>query len=196
MVGNLLDAVHHRITHDDMRRLHIDSGPKGSLTLGKLAGFHTLKELQVFFYRTIAERAVLSGFIEGPPVLPDLFRIEITNVGITLTNQLDRPLMKLTEVITGVMKAIPFESEPTNVILNGIDKLLFFLGRVGVIESQVATAAMVTDETEVEADRLGVTNVQKPVRLRRKSKLKACRIPPCFKIRLNQFFDKVESLLF
>ena len=177
MVGNLLDAVHHRITHDDMRRLHIDSGPKGSLPLGKLAGFHALEELQVFFYRTIAERAVLSGFIEGPPVLPDLFRIEITNVGITLTNQLDRPLMKLTEVITGVMKAIPFESEPTNVILNGIDKLLLFLSRVGVIKSQVATATMVTDETEVEADRLGVTNMQKSVRFRRKSKLKACRIP-------------------
>ena len=44
----------------------------------------------------------------------------------------------------------------------------FFLGGVGVVEAQVAEAAEFLGEAEVEADGLGVADVQVAVGLRRK----------------------------
>jgi hypothetical protein len=50
-----------------------------------------------------------------------------------------------------------------------IDVFLLFLLRIGVVEAQVAAAAVLLGEAEVEQDRLGVAEVQVAVRLRRKA---------------------------
>ena len=43
------------------------------------------------------------------------------------------------------------------------------LGRVGVVEAQVADAAEVAGQAEIEADALGVADVKVPVRLGREA---------------------------
>jgi hypothetical protein len=48
---------------------------------------------------------------------------------------------------------------------DGIDVLLLFLLRVGVVEAQVAGAAVVRGQAEIQADRLGVAEMQVAVRL-------------------------------
>ena len=78
--------------------------------------------------------------------------------------------MQLIEVIGGVAHiAAPLEAQPFNVSLDRIDIFLLFLGRVGVIKTQVADTAKLPGQTEVQTDRLGVTNVQVTVGLRRKA---------------------------
>ena len=62
----------------------------------------------------------------------------------------------------------PVEAEPPDIALDGVDELLLFLDRVGVVEPQVTASAVLFRHPEVQADRLGVAQVQVAVRLRRK----------------------------
>ena len=54
--------------------------------------------------------------------------------------------------------------------LDGIDVLVLLLGRVGVVVAQVALAAVLCGDAEVQADRLGVADVQVAVGLRRETR--------------------------
>jgi hypothetical protein len=54
----------------------------------------------------------------------------------------------------------PIEAEPAHVALDGVDVLLLLLGWVGVVEAQIAAAAELLRHAEVEADRLGVADVE------------------------------------
>ena len=63
----------------------------------------------------------------------------------------------------------PIEAEPAHVALDGVDIFLLFLGRVGVVEAQMTAAGKFLGDAEVEADRLGVADMQIAVRLRREA---------------------------
>ena len=57
-----------------------------------------------------------------------------------------------------------------------IDVFLFFLFRVGVVETQVTAATVITRQPEVQADRLGVTEVQVAVGFGREAGANFCRV--------------------
>ena len=81
------------------------------------------------------------------------------------------PLVELLEIIGCVVEVrSPIEAEPAHVLLNRIDIFLLLLSRIGIIEAKMTTAAELLRDTEIEADRLGVTNVQVSIRLRRKAR--------------------------
>ena len=63
------DAVHHRITHVQVRRSHVDLRPQNSCTVRELARPHPFKQIQVFFHRPVAIRTVLAGLGQRAPVL-------------------------------------------------------------------------------------------------------------------------------
>ncbi len=63
----------------------------------------------------------------------------------------------------------PVEAEPAHVLLDRLDVLELLLDRVGVVEAQVAAAAELGGDPEVEADRLGVADVEIAVGLGRKA---------------------------
>jgi hypothetical protein len=71
---------------------------------------------------------------------------------------------------------MPVEAEPVDGVDDRVDVLLLFLLRVGVVEAQVADAAVLLGEAEVEADALRVADVQVAVRLGRKAGADARRI--------------------
>jgi hypothetical protein len=52
--------------------------------------------------------------------------------------------------------------------LDGVDVLLLLLGRIGVVEAQMALAGEFLGDAEIERDRLGMADMQIAVRLRRK----------------------------
>ena len=54
----------------------------------------------------------------------------------------------------------PLEAEPAHVALDRVDVLDVFLGRVRVVEAEVAASAVLLRDAEVEADRLGVADVR------------------------------------
>jgi hypothetical protein len=75
---------------------------------------------------------------------------------------------------------VPFctQSKPSQLhgFLDGVDVLLLFLLGVGVVEAQVAGAAVGLRQAEVQADALGVADVQVAVGLGREARADARRV--------------------
>ena len=112
------------------------------------------------------------GSVSVPAVLADLVGRQAVDVGLAVADQLLGVLVHLLEVVGGVEHPIvPVEPEPADVLLDRLDVLDVFLRRIGVVEAQVASAAELLGDAEVQADRLGVADVQVAVRLRRKPRV-------------------------
>ena len=114
---------------------------------------------------------VLAGLGQRAAVLADLVGREVVDVGLAVLDQLEGPLVKLVEVVGGVAQPLPLEAEPADVALDGVDVLLLFFFGVGVVEAQVGLAAELIGKAEVEADGLGVADVQVAVGLGWKARL-------------------------
>ena len=63
----------------------------------------------------------------------------------------------------------PVEAEPAHVALDRVDIFLLFLGRIGVVVTQIALSAELLGDAEIQADRLGVADMQIAVGLGRKA---------------------------
>src|SRR5882724_10887560 len=82
-----------------------------------------------------------------------------------------RPVVQALEIVGGVIEiGSPVVTEPVHVGLNGIDIFLLFLGRVGVVEAQMALSGKLLRDAEIQCNRLGMADVQIAVRLRMKSR--------------------------
>ena len=76
---------------------------------------------------------------------------------------------------------VPLETEPAHVVLDRLDVLDVFLGRVRVVEAEVAQRRRTRCATpKFEADRLRVADVQVAVRLGRKARVHAAAVPAGF----------------
>ena len=63
----------------------------------------------------------------------------------------------------------PVEAEPAHVRLDGVDIELLLLERVGVVEAQMAAPAELRRDAEIQADRLGVADMEIAVGLGRET---------------------------
>src|SRR6266568_1010845 len=102
-------------------------------------------------------------------MLANLVGREVIDVSFSGLNELQGPVVELVEVIGGVTETFPLETEPAHICLDGINVLLLLLLGIGVVEAQVRLAAELVGQTEVEANSLGVADVQVAVGLRRKA---------------------------
>ena len=88
----------------------------------------------------------------------------------------------------------PVEAHPADVGLDRLDVLLLLLGRVGVVEAQVATPVELLGDAEVEAHGLGVADVQVAVGLGRKAG-DHLRLPAGRQVGADDVADEVAALL-
>src|SRR5262249_37730577 len=65
----------------------------------------------------------------------------------------------------------PTADQPTDVVKNRIHVLDLFLGRIRIIIAQITNAAELTGDTEVQANTLGMADVQITIRLGRKARV-------------------------
>jgi hypothetical protein len=84
----------------------------------------------------------------------------------------------------------PVEAQPADVRLNRVDVLLLFLSGVRVIEPQVAAPAELARDAEVEADRLGMADVQVAVGLGREAR-DDCLVPAFPQVAGNDLADEI-----
>ena len=172
MMRRAQDAIHHRIAQVDVRRGHVDLGAQRAAAVGKLARAHALEQIEILFDRAVAIRAVLARLGQRAAVFAHLVGVQIADVRLARLDQLDRPLIELLEIIRSVEHPVlPIEAQPAHVLLDRIDVFDLFLGRIGVVEAQVALAPELRREAEIEADRFGVADVQIAVGLRRKARV-------------------------
>ncbi len=119
----------------------------------------------------VAVGAVFAGLGEGAAILANLLGGEVIDVCLAGLDKLHRPCEELIEVVGGVTETIPLEAKPAHIFLDGVHVLLLFLLGIGVVKAQVGEAAELVGQSEVEADGLGVADVQVSVGLRRKARL-------------------------
>ena len=75
------------------------------------------------------------------------------------------------EIVRSVAQAVPVEAQPAHVVLDGAHVFGVFARRVGVVQAQVADAAKLGGHAEIQADRLGMADMQVTVGFRRKAGL-------------------------
>ena len=79
------------------------------------------------------------------------------------------PFVELLEIVRRVVEVVaPVEAQPADVALDGVDIFLLLLGGIGVVEAEGAAAAELLGHAEIEADRLGMADMEVAVRLRGK----------------------------
>ena len=111
-------------------------------------------------------RALAAGLGQRAAVLADLVGAEAVDVGLAGLDQVHGVAVERLEIVRGVARlAVPLEAQPAHVLLDRLDVLDVLLRGVGVVEAQVAGAAELGGDAEVEADRLGVADVQVAVGL-------------------------------
>ena len=110
----------------------------------------------------------LAALSQRAAILPDFFGGEIADEGVAFADHLLRPLIELAEVIRRVENRIFLESEPVDVVDDGIDVFLLFFFGVGVVEAEIGFAAEFRGETEVQADGFGMADMQIAVGFGRK----------------------------
>lgn len=166
VVMRMADAVQDRVAQVHVRRTHVDLRPQRTGAVGELTGLHAGEQVEVLLHRTVTVRAVAARLGEGA-AYSRISSTEVADERLAGLDQLDGPGMQLVEIVGGIADlAGPLEAQPLDVGLDGIDVLLVFLGRVGVIEAQMAIASEFLGQAEVQADRLGVADVQVTVGLR------------------------------
>ena len=113
--------------------------------------------------------------LPGSVSVPRCWRIssadKIVDVRLASPDQLQRPLVKLAEVIRRIAEPLPVEAQPADVLLDRIDVLLLFLLGIGVVEAQIGLAAELVGQPEVKADGFGVADMEVTVGLGWKARL-------------------------
>ena len=143
--------------------------------VGKFAGAHAPEEVEVFAARARAERRIPAGLGERAAMRAHFVGALAVDVGVARFDQVFGAGVHRVEIIGSEIEIVftivlPGKAQPAHGVDDRIDVFLFFLFRIGVVEAQVAAAAVVARQTEVEADRLGVAEVQIAVRFGRKAR--------------------------
>ena len=93
----------------EVRRAQVDLGAEGAGAVGKLAGLHAAKQVEVLLDGAIAIRAIpWPVFGSRPPrYCGHLLAGEVADIRLAGLDELHRPLIKLLEVFGGVVQPRP-----------------------------------------------------------------------------------------
>ncbi len=174
VVSGVADAVDRRVAQIDVGRGHVNLCAQHHRTVGMPAVAHLAEPRQVFGDRAIAKRAGRAGLGQRAAAGTDLLGALLIDIGMTAEDQMFGGAVHRVEVIAGVVELLaPVKAQPLHGIDDGIDVLLIFLFRVGVVEAQVAGASVVACQSKVQANALGMADMQVAVGFGRKARADA-----------------------
>jgi hypothetical protein len=165
-----------RVAQVDVGRSHVDLRAQHGGAVGQLAVLHLAKARQVLGRGAAAVGAVHAGLAEIAAARAHLLGRLLVHVGVAGLDEVLGRAVHEAEVVAGVVqvlvavRVLPVEAEPVHGVDDAVHVFLVFLLGVGVVEAQVAHAAVVARQAEVQADALGVTHVQVAVGLGREAR--------------------------
>ena len=178
VVVGAADAVDGGVAQVDVGRGHVDLGAQHHGAVGMLVVAHFAKDRQVLRRGAVAVRAVHAGVAKVAPAVAHFVRRLGVYIGVAGFDQVFGGAVHEVEVVAGLVQVdfyaagvavLPVKAEPFDGVFDGVDILGVFFFRVGVVKPQVAHAAVVARQAEVEADALGVADVQVAVGLGREA---------------------------
>ena len=121
--------------------------------------------------RAVPKGAFPARLGQGAPVLPDLLGAQVADIGLARLDQLQGILVELLKIVRGDRTAGPPSRTPASARRAMMESTYSTssLAGVGVVEPEVADAAELGGEAEIEADGLGVADVEVAVGLGRKA---------------------------
>ena len=181
VVMRMTDAIGQRVAQVDVAGSHVDLQAQHHGAIGEFASRHAAKQIEALRSRAIAPGRVGARLRQGAAILADLVGTLLVNIGVpSFDESLGKGIKKI-EVVGGKVEIVfafelPAKPQPCHGLDDRVDVFLFFLGRVGVVETHVTGTTETFGKTEVEADRFGVTEMQITVGFRREARADRCRI--------------------
>jgi hypothetical protein len=173
-------------------RRHVDRRAQHARPVFELTGLHPAEQIEVLLDRSVPVRTRAPRLGQRAAIFANLIRGQVVHVGLAETNELLGVVVHLLEVIRRVEDVVvPLEPEPRDVGLDRLDVLDVFLRRVRVVHPQVAQAAELFGDAEIQADRLGVADVQVPVRLGREARVDTASVLPGGAVGTDDLADEI-----
>lgn len=195
VMGAAQNAVNDGIAEIHVRRRHIDLRAQTLFAVRVFARLHLPKKPEIFLYRAVSVRAFLSRFGQRATRSADLFGRKVAYERLAVHDQFFGVFVNNAEEIGRVHFFRPMIPYPFDVASDRLYKLRLFLGRIRVVEKQIALAAVSERGAEIDEHTLDVPDVEISVRLGRKTSLNLLD-PACFEILVDNLFDKVSSFYF
>ena len=179
------DPVEGRIAQVHVRRGHVDARPQHMAAFRVATVAHLAQQRQALGRGAVAPGRVAPGFGERAATGPHLLGILRIDIGMAAAHQVLGHGEQVSEVVAGVVQVRlmagggfmrPAEAQPAHRIEDRVDVLLVFLDRVGVIKAHVAAPGVVDRQPEVQADRLGMPDMQIAVGFGRKPRADLRRV--------------------
>ena len=194
VVFGMADAVQRGVTHDHVGRGHVDLGAEHMLPVGELAVAHPVEQIEVFLDGTVPVWAFRARLRQRAPAGADFLGALAVHIRLAVTDELLGERIQLIEVVGSVIfPIVPFAAEPVHVFTDGIHVFGIFLHRIGIVEAQVAQPAVLLRQPEVDADGLGVADVQIAVRLRREPGMDFLAEAPGGVVLIDADVQKIQS---
>src|SRR5262249_44110306 len=106
-------------------------------------------------------------------------------------DQLNTPIIELLKIVGSVVELLPLETQPTHVFLDGVYIFGFLFLGVGIVEAQIGAAAELVGQPEVQADGLGMANMEIAVGLRREPRPDTALVLAGLQVVANNLADEV-----
>ena len=193
VVVHMADAIDDRVAHIEVAGSQIDLGAEGITVVLKFSGAHSGEQVQTFLNGAVAVRGNGRG-IQVAPVLLELLRRQLADVGQSLFDEFYRVLVVLFKIVGAVVEAVaPVEAQPVDILLDGLHKLHVLFGGVGVVHAEVAQAVVLFGGAEVDDQRLAVADMQIAVGFRRKPGVNGLpgKLPAGGDVLVDECVDKV-----
>ena len=121
---------------------HVDLGAQHARAVREFAGAHAAEQVEVLLHAALAERAVLARLGQRAAGRAHLLLGLVVDIGLAGADQVLGPAVEPLEIVRRVIEVLaPVEAEPAHVRFDRVDVFLLFLGRIGVVEAQIAVAA-------------------------------------------------------
>ena len=195
VVGQVVNPVEHRVPHVEVAAVQVDLGPEGHGPVGELSTPHPAEKVQAFLYGPVPV-GTPGGDAHAAPVLLELLRAELTDVGQAFFDEALRLAVVLLKVVGAEEEAVPpVKAQPVDVLLDGLHKLLVLLGGVRVVHAEVAQPAVFLGGAEVDGQGLAVADVEIAVGLRRKAGVDrhALELPAGGHVFLNERVNEIPA---
>ncbi len=193
VVVRTADPVQHRVAQVQVRRGHVNPGAEHVRAIIELPGPHPSEQIKILGRRPVAVRALPARLCQGSPVRTHLLGRQAVNIGVSPFNEVDGVSVERLEIVRRIPGlAVPGEAEPADILLDGVDVLDILGSGIGVVEPEVARAAQLRGCFEVQADRLGMSDVEVTVGFGRKARGYAAAVLPGLHVLEDDAADEVQ----
>ena len=191
------DAVDRGVAHVHVGRGHVDLRAQDIASLGELARAHIAEQLQAFLGRAVAPGAVLARLGERAAIFLHLLGRQLVHVGQAALDEHFGVLVDLLVIVGRIIHAaLPFEAHPADILLNALDVFVILFCGVGIVEAEVAQAAVAFGGHEIDVEGLGVADVQIAVGFRREAGMHLAAVFARREVFIDKVPDKVCTRFF